>query len=129
MKEKQFFGGYSCAICNLGNEETCMHLFFERPFSLDCWTYLGINWNMNLPPLDMIIEARTAFESPIFREIVIITCWTIWTSRNGLIFDNKPCIMNNRKARFREEIGLICIKAKSNLAEGSLNMYYLENLH
>jgi hypothetical protein len=70
----------------------------------------------------MIIEAGTAFGSPIFREIVITGCWTIWTARNGLIFYSKPCNINSWKIRFKEEIGLVCIKAKPNLA-GSLNMY------
>ena len=69
--------------------------FFTCPFSQDCWAYLGIGWNLNLPPLDMMIEARTAFGNVIFGEIVITTCWVIWTSRNRLIFDNNPCNMDN----------------------------------
>jgi hypothetical protein len=47
------------------------------------------NLDMNLQPLDMMIEARTIFGSPIFSEIVITTCWVIWTSRNGVIFDKE----------------------------------------
>jgi hypothetical protein len=108
--------------CSFGLEETCMHLFFECTFSQDCWTFLGIFWNLNLPPLDMVIEARTNFGNIIFREIVIAACWIIWTSRNRLIFDNIPCNMDNWKARFKEDIGLICIKAKPNLVD-SLIMY------
>jgi hypothetical protein len=38
-----------------------------------------------LQPLDMVIEARTAFGSSIFREIFIAACWIIWTTRNGVI--------------------------------------------
>ena len=61
---------YYCPICSSGLEETCMHLFFECTFSQDCWAYLGMFWNLNLPPLDMMIEARIAFGNAIFREIV-----------------------------------------------------------
>lgn len=117
---------YNCAICNASIEETSMHLFFECPFSLSCWSSIGIIWDLSLPPLDMIIEARTNFGSSIFREIVIAACWAIWNSRNGLIFDNKPCNLSNWKAFLKEEIGLICIKAKPNL-EGAL-WQWLENI-
>lgn len=99
---------------------------FECPFDLACWNYIGIHWNLDLPPLDMIIEARTAFGSYLFRPIVIMACWIIWNSRNGLILDSKPCTLAMWNVLFKEVIGLICIKAKPNLA-GSLKMW-LENL-
>jgi len=54
---------------------------------------MHIYWNDNLDPLDMIIEARTAFGSYLFRAIVITACWIIWNSRNGLILDNMPCTL------------------------------------
>ena len=118
-RKNMYLDDYNCAICNSNVEETCMHLFFECPFSLSCWNHIDIHWDLSLPPLDMLIEARTTFGSPIFREILITACWTIWNSRNGLIFDGKPCTLNSWKALFRTEIGLICIKAKPSLA-GSL---------
>ena len=74
----------------------------------------------------MIIEARIAFGCYLFRAIVIMAFWIIWNSRNGLILDNKPCTLDMWNVLFREVIGLICIKAKPNLA-GSLKMW-LENL-
>ena len=62
---------YNCVLCNLDCEETCFHLFFECPFSRDCWSTIPINWNLNLNPLDMILQAREDFGDAIFREIVI----------------------------------------------------------
>jgi hypothetical protein len=47
---------YKCAICSLGIEETSFHLFFQCPFSSSCWNYLAIQCNLNLPPLDMVIQ-------------------------------------------------------------------------
>lgn len=95
------------------------------PFQLGM---LELHWYPleHLPPLDMIIEARTAFGSYLFRPIVITACWIIWNSRNGLILDNKPCTLAMWNVLFKEIIGLICIKAKPNLA-GSLKMW-LEKL-
>jgi hypothetical protein len=58
---------YSCVLCNSGCEETMFHLFFECPFSRDCWLTIPIIWNMNLSPLDMILQARADFDNVIFR--------------------------------------------------------------
>lgn len=77
---------YSCVLCNTGHEETSFHLFFECPFSRACWNTIPINCNLNLPHLDMVIEARTNFGSNIFREIHIAACWVIWITRNEVIF-------------------------------------------
>jgi hypothetical protein len=74
---------YNCVLCNLNCEETSLHLFFECPFSSDCWATIPIIWNLNASPLDMILQAREAFDNSIFREIVITACWVIWTTRNG----------------------------------------------
>jgi len=68
---------YSCAIGNSGTEETCMHLFFECPFIIACWNSLDIHWNLNIPPMDMVIEARLDIGRSYFREIIIATCWII----------------------------------------------------
>ena len=103
---------YNCVMCNSGTEETCFHLFFECPFSQECWDRIPINWNLNLPPLDMIIVARTNFGHSIFREIFITACWVLWTTRNAVIFDNGQANVNTWKLQFREELGLVCTKAK-----------------
>jgi len=60
----------------------------------------------------MIIEARTNFGSIIFREIVVTACWIIWKMRNNIIFDNASCNLSVWKSNFKEELGLVCIKAK-----------------
>ena len=65
---------YNCVMCNADCEETSLHLFFECNFSTACWNIIPICWNQNLPPLDMIIDDRTSFGSPIFREIFITAC-------------------------------------------------------
>jgi len=92
-------------------EETNLHLFFKCPFSQDCWSSIPISWNLNLPPLDMILEARTNFGSPIFRELFTTACWIIWTTRNRVIFDQGQVNINIWRRDFKEELGLVCTKA------------------
>ena len=103
---------YNCVLCNTGCEETSFHLFFECAFSQDCWSSIPIAWNTNMQPLDMIIEARTVFGNALFREIFITACWVIWTTRNAIIFDNGQANLSNWKREFKEELGLVCTKAK-----------------
>ena len=103
-----------------------MHLFFECPFSTACWNFVGIRGNFELPCLDMVLQARSDFGRSFSREILITACWTIWTSRNRLIFDAIPCSFISWKESFKNEIGLVCIKAKPSLA-GALRLW-LESL-
>ncbi|RCV12993.1 hypothetical protein SETIT_2G311300v2 [Setaria italica] len=101
-----FFEDYNCVQCIENCEETLSHLFFECPISQACWIFLGINWDVNLPPLDMIIQAREQFGNCIFREIVIIASWAIWTHRNGIIFDGLEKSLARWKHSFEEELKL-----------------------
>ena len=61
----------------------------------------------------MVIDARTNFGSPIFREICITACWIIWTTRNAVIFYNGQISISNWKISFKEELGLVCTKANA----------------
>ena len=60
----------------------------------------------------MVISARTIFDKSIIREIMIIACWVIWKTRNGIIFDRETHSLSRRKTTFKEELGLVYIKAK-----------------
>lgn len=44
-----------CELCVHREEETLLHLFFECPFSQACSIYLGIQWDLSQPPLDMML--------------------------------------------------------------------------
>lgn len=115
-RKNRHLNDYNCVLCNSNSEGTCFHLFFSCPFSTACWNSVNITWNINLQPLDMICQARIDFNSCIFREIVITACWVIWTTRNGVIFDAKSHNLNHWKHDFKEELGLVCIKAKKKTA-------------
>lgn len=115
--KNMFLDDYSCVLCVNGPEETSLHLFLECPFSSACWHSIGVNWNLSLPPLDMVIQARTDFGSHIFREIFITACWNIWKARNGIIFDNIPASLVAWKAALKGDLSLVCIKAKKSIAD------------
>lgn len=104
----------SCVLCNQNCEETCFHLFFECPFSRDCWAVLSINWNLNLSPLDMVLHARIDFNNQVFREVVITACWTIWKIINSVIFDKRQVNIFMWKKQFKEEFSLVCTKASQS---------------
>lgn len=114
--ENKFLEDYNCVICSNSVVETRFHLFFECPFSSDCWNYLSIHYNISLQPLDMVIEARLAFGSPIFREFFVTACWIIWTTRNRVVFYNASVCLNSLKVAFKHELGLVCTKAKSSIS-------------
>ena len=87
---------------------------FECPFSQSRWNTIPINWNLNSQPLDMVIEAREAFGSIIFREIFITACWIVWLIRNSVIFYNGQINLITWNTRFKEELGYVCAKAKAS---------------
>lgn len=115
-RKNRQLSSYNCAFCN-STEETCFHLFFSCQISTLCWNAINIHWDLNLPPLDMMCAARNAFNSSIFRELVITACWIIQKSRNAIIFEGKSFNLDIWKRTFREEVGLVCIKAKKKTAE------------
>ena len=92
-------------LCKRGTEETCLYLFFECPFSSDCWSSASIHWDLTLKPRDMLIEARIAFGSCIFIEIMITPYWVIWTIRNGALFDNSTPNMQVLESKLRRRTG------------------------
>lgn len=51
----------TCVLCSGGIRETRLHHFFTYPFSLECWQYLGLNWNSNLNFFQMVALSRIRF--------------------------------------------------------------------
>ncbi|KAF8765281.1 hypothetical protein HU200_008735 [Digitaria exilis] len=101
-RKRRALEDYHCAFCSANTEETLFHLFFECSFSQWCWRFLNVRWNFNLMDMDMLIQARRDFNSKIFREVVIIATWAIWTHRN-------------EKQLFRDEFSHLLHRAKPTL--------------
>ncbi|EEE52348.1 hypothetical protein OsJ_34391 [Oryza sativa Japonica Group] len=96
-------GGVTCNICNLTTTEDYIHLFFSCPFAQQCWNCIGINWDLTLEFMNMIMTARRLFPQPFFMEVLGIGCWNIWNRRNDHIFNNVPINFSKWKLDFKED--------------------------
>lgn len=84
-----------CILCSL-HEETCLHLFFDCPFSARVWNsikdWLGITRAMTTLASAlkwMKKEARgTTWHSKAKRIALASTVYYIWMARNRMIFEN-----------------------------------------
>ena len=80
----------TCSLCTRQEEETVEHLFFRCPFSQQCWSTLGITWTNDGNRLALIHEGRRSWQTHMFMEIFMLSAWSIWKERNGLIFRGGP---------------------------------------
>lgn len=48
----------NCTLCGGGAEETVEHLFFECPFSANCWSSIGLTWRVDGHRLKAIHSGR-----------------------------------------------------------------------
>jgi hypothetical protein len=73
----------TCVLCDDGILETVTHLFFRCDFSQIFWWTNNMEWNIDLPFLDMMEEggkeSNASFPS---------RCWSLWIQRNRFLFDN-----------------------------------------
>lgn len=95
--------GTTCNICNLTITKDYIHLFFSCSFAQQCWNYIGINWDLLLDFMNMIMTARRLFPQPFFMEVLRIGCWHIWNRRNDQIFNNVPINLSKWKVDFKED--------------------------
>lgn len=112
-RKNMHLDSYECVCCNSLQEETLRHLFFECPFSKQCWQSILIHWDLNLTPDSMLLAARQRFNSKIFREVLIIGCWSMWCHRNQIIFDGGTLSLARWKIAFREEFMQLGYRAKT----------------
>jgi hypothetical protein len=63
-------------------------LFFQRPFSVACWNFLGITWDHNIPFFETIQKAWSQCCHNFFMEVFLIAAWEIWKQKNTRIFRN-----------------------------------------
>nr|TKW26925.1 hypothetical protein SEVIR_3G223100v2 [Setaria viridis] len=103
---------YNYVLCVEQVEEVRYHLFFDCPFSQACWIFLGINWDTTLDSLQMILKAKQDFSKAFFREIIIISCWSIWCHRNDIIFDGASLSFAAWRHLFEKEVKLVTLRVK-----------------
>lgn len=90
---------------------TCIY-FFECPFSQGCWLFLDIHWDTSLN-----FRARQLFGLTIFREIIIMAMWAIWTQRNSIIFDATTLSFATWRRNFSDGMKAVTLRAKPLLKD------------
>ena len=98
---------FDCAICNTGTEETLQHLFFQCPLALNCWNLLQVQPVNSDSVFDIIESFKYQLNTPIFMSLIIMHCWTTWTTRNDLIFQGIQPSMGQCRSSFRKEVTLL----------------------
>jgi hypothetical protein len=104
---------YNCVLCHSAPEETLLHLFFHCPFAMACWNFLGLA-HLILGDLQVTPSAfKDHLRIPIFMEIIICLCWSIWSAQNDSIFRNLQHSVMNCKHVFRRELALVKLRVKA----------------
>ncbi|KAL8473988.1 hypothetical protein ACS0TY_030728 [Phlomoides rotata] len=87
-------GEVTCPLCGNG-DETIEHLFFTCSVSHKVWNYvrawLGVKMVSHFDSKTNFLhfgDIRGHRNKRIASTIWVATAWTIWTSRNGMIFNN-----------------------------------------
>jgi hypothetical protein len=107
-----------CALCEDANIENFIHLFFACDFSQHFWWNLNLEWNSELPIMDLLIDGKRRHNISCFKEILMAACWTLWKQRTIVIFDGDECAMKFSLCFCKDVIILIRHRAKPSLKEG-----------
>lgn len=109
--------GPECVLCQENILETRDHLFFDCVMASQCWSSLGISWDMSLPLSDRFISARGVFSGPCFMEIMACASWNLWKLRNDVIFRGIPATLRRWKSGFQSDVMLHRHKVKPALVQ------------
>lgn len=61
-------------MCSDTTLEDMVHLFFSFSFARSCWTYMKIQWRMDLNFMNMIMYAKAHFQKSFIVEAVAVRC-------------------------------------------------------
>lgn len=104
----------TCVLCSAGARETSWHLFFQCPFSSECWAQFGLVWNLSLGFNEMLFAAKNSYTSSHFVEKVLYAAWNIWGQRNDLIFNNVAPSVSSWRVHFKSDISLLVHRLNSS---------------
>ena len=85
---------------------------FQCPFAVSCWNLLHLQVPLQATVLEIMDSLAAQLRMPIFMNILILLCWTIWCTRNGVIFDNQSASLPSCKVFFKKEITLLLHRVK-----------------
>lgn len=106
---------YNCVLCLQNTEETCQHLFLRCPFANQCWQLIHIDIPLNVDFLEIADYFKDRLHTQFLMAAVVLMCWTIWATRNDLIFKGIQPSLNNGRALFQKEILLLMHRVMTRL--------------
>lgn len=116
LTRKQFpLSDRNCTLCSDHILEDSKHLFFGCSFSERCWLEVGFDWNFSLSVGDIIQDGKLRSRLKCFKEVTIVTCWSIWLLRNNIIFNQGVVSLERWKILFKEAFALVIHRVKPSL--------------
>ena len=107
--------GVNCALCDRATEETVEDLFFDCPFSAQCWDSINMHWENAGNRLTKIHSGKEASVGPLFMEVFLAAAWCIWKEHNDKIFKRIPHLVQSWKRRFKSDLILLTQRVKPSL--------------
>jgi hypothetical protein len=89
-----------------------VHLFWNCPFSQECWDFICPTRERNLSVLEAFADVKTKLKVPFSSEIIILAAWSIWMMRNNKIFNNQIPTFRNWKGFFIQELRMVAHRMK-----------------
>jgi hypothetical protein len=105
---------FNCVHCTPPTEESLIHLFLACPFANACWATLHLHIQQPSDAFGTLSSFKNQLQLPLFMEIIVTMCWSIWTVMNDAIFRQIPPSVQRCKAIFRKEFAQVILRAKSS---------------
>ncbi|TVU25579.1 hypothetical protein EJB05_28081, partial [Eragrostis curvula] len=93
---------YSSELCIWQREETLIHMFIRFNFAKAAWHRIGIALHLNTLQVVKFFKRKLAV--PFFVDIIIVMCWSMWTTRNDCIFKQVDSTVDNCIQKFFREL-------------------------
>ena len=106
----------NCALCSDKVEETLIHLFWDCPFALACWDIIAPERTRGISSFDEIVLISTRLPKDLALDIIVMSCWSIWSVRNDKIFRSAPPAIDSWKFHLSEGLWVVQLRAKEDKA-------------
>jgi len=107
---------YNCVFCVDNHEKICSHLFLQCPFARQCWQFIQVQTPDNGAFPEVVEALKAQISSRFFMSAIILISWTIWTSKNKLIFEGIQPSIPRAKVIFKNEMLLLKHRVKQELS-------------
>lgn len=111
-RKSMHLDSYACALCAEQVKETLMHLFWDCPFALNCWNHILPTRNRGISSFDEICIRTQEINNEIALDIIIMSCWSLWSVRNDKIFRQAPAHLNRWIFYLQEGMQAVELRAK-----------------